>query len=485
MKLTRSAARLLSAVMAFVMLFALAAPASAEGDAVSVEVVLAAEGMEASGKIAISPEMVVSIGAQLLLNGECFADMTGYAGPEAVVLESSFLSKAYGVALADLAENLKGSIFAPDSGSQFALDEDSYNSLLEILSGEFLSVSGETTVAAVSGENAGVLTDAFSVLGEAVGQAANDISDKLAMESAPAVVNINGEDVDVTRMRVAMSTEAIISFYDELLDALESNTDLQGAVATIVDAFSTLAADYTSTSGEEGDAVPSGEETVRMILENLDDVKQSLADALNEAAVSVAFTVCLAGEEQLPVELTAEITSGEQTVSGTFTMSPTIDFIRLEAVDSDGSVTAVQFDITENSDAALDFHVGSYKGETELLSLNYRQDKAEQTFEVTLAQAAGYDEETETFSGTVSTSVSGYYAVTDTLLALTIDKVDGQEFGGTLTLNIRTDDTVTLPSFTEVTKLKEAEFADVIQALSDGFDSLNALFGGAVDPDAA
>jgi len=483
MKLTRSAARLLAAVMAFVMLFALAAPASAEGDAVSVEVVLAAEGMEASGKIAISPEMVLSIGAQLLLNGECYAGLTGYAGPEAVVLESNFLNKAYGVALADLAENLKGSIFAPDSGSQFALDEDSYNSLLEILSGEFLSVSGETTVAAVSGENAGVLTDAFSVLGEAVGQAANDISDKLAIESAPAVVNINGEDVDVTRMRVAMSTEAIISFYDELLDALESNTDLQGAVATIVDAFSTLAAEYTG--GKEGDAVPSGEEAVQMILENLDDVKQSLTDALNEAAVSVAFTVCLAGEEQLPVELTAEITSGEQTVSGTFTMSPAIDFIRLEAVDSDGSATAVQFDITENSDAALGFHVGSYKSETELFSLNYRQDKAEQTFEVTLAQAAGYDEETETFSGTVSTSVSGYYAVTDTLLALTIDKVDGQEFGGTLTLNIRTDDTVTLPDFTELTKLKEAEFADVIQALSDGFDSLNALFGGTVDPDAA
>lgn len=476
MKLTHSAARLLAAVMAFVMLFALAAPASAEGDAVSVEVVLDAEGMEASGKIAVSPEMVMSIGAQLLLNGENYANLTGYAGPEAVVLESSFLSKAYGVALADLTENLKSSIFAPDSGSQFALDEDTYNTLLDVL-------SGEAAAAAVSGADTDALADAFSVLAEAVGQAANDVASKLAMESAPAVVNINGEDVDVTRMHVAVSTEAIISLYDKLLDALEGSTDLQGAVATIVDAFPTLAVAFTG--GEDGEPVPSGEEVVRIVLENLDDVKQSLTDALNEAAVSSAFTVCLAGEAQLPVELTGEITSGEQTVSGTFTMSPAIDFIRLEAVDSDGSVTAVQFDITENSDAALGFHVGSYEGETELLSLNYRQDKAEQTFEVALAQAAGYDEETETFSGTVSTSVSGYYAVTDTLLALTVDKVDGQEFGGTLTLNIRTDDTVTLPNFTELTKLKEAEFADVIQALSDGFDSLNALFGGAVDPDAA
>lgn len=476
MKLTRSAARLLAAVMAFVMLFALAAPASAEGDAVSVEVVLASEGMEASGKIAVSPEMALSIGAQLLLNGERFAGLTGYASTEAVVLESSFLSKAYGVALDDLAENLKSSIFAPDSGSQFALDEDTYNTLLDVL-------SGEAAAAAVSGADTDALTDAFSVLAEAAGQAANDVSSKLAMESAPAVVNINGEDVDVTRMRVTVSTEAIISFYGEMLDALEGSTDLQAALATIVDAFPTLAVAFTG--GEDGEPVPSGEEVVRMILENLDDVKQSLADALNEVATSGTFAVSLAGEEQLPVELTGEITSDEQTVSLTFTMSPAIDFIRLEAVDADGSATAVQFDITENSDAALGFHVGSYKGETELFSLNYRQDKAEQTFEVAIAGASGYNEEAETFSGTVSTSVSGYYAVTDTLLALTIDKVDGQEFGGTLTLNIRTDDTVALPDFTELTRLKEAEFADVIQALADGFDSLNALFGGTVDPNAA
>lgn len=475
MKLTRNAARLLSAVMAFVMLFALAAPASAEGNAVSVELVLAAEGMEASGKIAVSPEMVLSMGARLLIGGENFADLTAYVSSEAVALESSSLSNAYGVALADLVENLKDSIFAPDSGSQFALDEDSYNTILELL-------SGETALAAAADADTGALTDALSVLTEAISQAANDVSSKLAMESAPAVVNIHGEDVDVTRMRITMSTEAIASFYDKLLDTLESSTDLQSAVATIVDSFPALAVAFTS--GEDGEPVPTGEEVVQMILENLADVKQSLTDVLNETAASGAFTACLAGEEQLPVELTGEITANGQTVSGTFTMSPALDFIRLEMVDADGAVTAMQFDVTENSDAALDFHIGSYSGETEITSLNYHQDKAEQTFEVTASEAA-YDEETETFGDATSTSLSGYYAVTDTLLALTIDKVDGQEFGGTLTLNIRTGDTVTMPSFTELTKLNEAEFSGVVMVLANIIDSVDSLFSGVVDPQAA
>ena len=70
MKMTRNAARLLSAVMAFVMVLALAAPARADNDAVSVELVLAAEGIEASGKLIVSPELVMSMGVQLLLNGE-------------------------------------------------------------------------------------------------------------------------------------------------------------------------------------------------------------------------------------------------------------------------------------------------------------------------------------------------------------------------------------------------------------------------------
>lgn len=474
MKLTRNAARLFSAVMAFVMLFVLAAPASAEGDAVSVEVVLAAEGMEVSGKIAVSPEMVMSVGARLLFGGESFADLTAYVGPEAIALEGSSLSNAYGVALADLAENLKSSIFAPDSGSQFALDEDTYNAILELL-------SGETALATATGvDDIGALTDAVSVLAGAVVQAADDASSKLAMESAPAVVNIHGEDVDVTRMRITVSTEAIIFFYDKLLDTLESSTDLQSAVAAIVDSFPALAAAFTS--GEDGEPVPSGEEVVQMILENLADVKQSLTDALNESAISGAFTACLAGEEQLPVELTVEITSDGQTVSGTFTMSPALDFIRLEMVYSDGTVTAVQFDVTENSDAALDFHIGSYNGETELYSWNYHQDKVEQTFEITVSETTVYEEETETFIDTTSSSISGFYAVTDTLLALTIDKVDGQELGGTLTLNIRTGETVTLPSFTELTKLNEDEFIDAVQELAEVINSVDAFLTGDVEP---
>ena len=70
MKMTRNAARVLSLVMALAMVLAMAVPAGAESDAVSVELVLASEGIEASGKVTVSPDLVASVGARLLLNGQ-------------------------------------------------------------------------------------------------------------------------------------------------------------------------------------------------------------------------------------------------------------------------------------------------------------------------------------------------------------------------------------------------------------------------------
>ena len=129
MKMTRNAARVLSVVMALAMVLAMAVPAGAESDAVSVELVLASEGIEASGKVTVSPDLVASVGARLLLNGQTFADLTGYFSAQAAAVESGFLDKTYGVDFATLAENLKTSIFAPDSGSRFALDQESFDQL--------------------------------------------------------------------------------------------------------------------------------------------------------------------------------------------------------------------------------------------------------------------------------------------------------------------------------------------------------------------
>lgn len=467
MKMTRNIAQLLSVVMAFIMVFSLAAPASAEGDAVSVEVVLAAEDMELSGKITVSPELVMSVGAKLLLNGQSVADLTGFVSTQAAAVESAFLDRAYGVTLANLAENLKGSIFAPDSGTKFAMSEDDFNSLQELLNGgleaQLPELPGET--------DSDALIAAFSALGEAFSQAVNDVSDKLAMESAPATVSVNGKDVSTTQVKVTVGTEAMIGICDSLLTSLENSSELQSAVAVIVDAYSGFAF-------SEDDESISGEEAVQAILENSDDFRQSMTDAVNESAPSVTVTVCTVGEAQIPVKVAMDITADGETVHAALTMSEELDFFRLETVDADNSAEALELVFTENSDTALSFHFGSYEGETETFGVIFDLDKVAQTFETTTSSTSTDPETNEPV--TYTNAVSGYYAVTDTLFALTFDKVDGQEMGATVTLNIRTDETVTMPDFSEITKLSETEFASVLEALNNGFETLSQIFGSAV-----
>ena len=464
MKMTRNAARVLSVVMALAMVLAMAVPAGAESDAVSVELVLASEGIEASGKVTVSPDLVASVGARLLLNGQTFADLTGYFSAQAAAVESGFLDKTYGVDFATLAENLKTSIFAPDSGSRFALDQESFDQLQGLFSGSLDSQLPDLDPEALDG--------AFQALGAAASQAMDGIGNKLAMESAPATVTVNGRDISVTRAKVTVGTEALIAFYDSLLTSLEGDTELQNAVAVIVDFVSVLAA-----SGGD-DSIPDGATAVQTILGNMDGIRQELTQTLTEAGIAVALTVCMT-EEENPVQLAMDITVDGQTVSGSLLMSENQDYIRLEMVDADGTVSALQYDLTVNTGLAFGFHFGSYEGENETFSLVYDQDSQAQTFDVAVTTT---DTDYETGEVTSSdTTVSGSYANSDDLFTLVVDKVNGESFGGTLTLNVRTDDTVTMPAFSELTRLEETEFASVVEALQTGLATIGQLFGSAAD----
>ena len=137
MNKTRNYRRLLALVMAVAMVFGLAVTASAADDAYSAEVVVETQGLTISGKVAFSPaDAALLMGANMLSGGQSFAGINAYVSATALVLESPFLKEVYGVEFATLAENLKTSIFAPDSGSQFALDEDTFQQLQSILNGE-------------------------------------------------------------------------------------------------------------------------------------------------------------------------------------------------------------------------------------------------------------------------------------------------------------------------------------------------------------
>lgn len=453
---TRNASRLLALVMALALVFSLSAAAFAD-DAGSVEFVLSSEGMEASAKVAFSlEEEVLSLGAGLVVNGENLAGLTAYLSAKALALESNFLDKAYGIELEKLADNLASSIFAPDSGSQYALDEDTYNQIQELLSGDLTSrlTTPQTEL------DTDALASAVTALTEMASQVVDDVGPTLSMQMSPAVVTINDQQVSASQVVASVSNDTLLAIWDSVLAKLEADPQLQNALAVLVDAVDTYSDDIQVT----------GQEFVAAMLENAPELRQSLADELAQTPVTISCSLFTATESQAPVKMGLEITIGEETVSGFLVMSEAMDFFRLEM--NDGyETTALQFHISQNTDTDLAFRFGSYQGEIEVTSVRFQLDKSAQTFQVGIDTADGEEEVG------IHTTFSGYYEDTDGRFSLVLDKVDDQEFGGTLAMHVRSNDTLTFPSYTELTQLSETEFAAALEALATGLETLNQLLG--------
>ena len=167
----------------------------------------------------------------------------------------------------------------------------------------------------------------------------------------------------------------------------------------------------------------------------------------------------------MPVQFSMEITAEGETAIINLLMAETLDFFRLEVTDGSQVVAAFQFEITKNDDAALTWKFSVIEGTQETASLSFELNKTGKAFLVGISA----DGETHT--------VSGFYNITDTLFSFTVDKLDGAEFGGTITLNLRADDSIAMPAFTELTKLSEEEFTVVVQNAMAGVEFLQQIFG--------
>ena len=188
----------------------------------------------------------------------------------------------------------------------------------------------------------------------------------------------------------------------------------------------------------------------------LDDARQELT----ESGFCVSSVVCIATETEMPVKFALEMEAEGSTLVMNVLLSDTLDFFRFELVE-DGEVSnALEFQIPENSEDSLvlRFSVEEYGAET--AGLGFALNKADKTFVL----SAAADNEAH--------SLSGFYSLSDTLFSATVDKLDGAEFGGTITLNLRADDTIALPSFTEVSTMTEEEFTTLVQTVSAIVESL-------------
>lgn len=451
--------RLLALLMALAMMLSLASAAFAATDATSAEIIVSADNFNLTGKLAYSEEEnALSMGASMAVDGENTIDLTGYFSAKALVLVSALLDAPYGIEYAKLAENLPDSVFAPDSGSQFALDQEDYDQLLELVSGVAAMGADAAELPDVSGVDISGLTDAIVALVPAFSQGIEAASKNMTMESSTGKLTINGTEVNVQTVKVQYGTASVIALYDAVLSAAKDDEAAQNAIATLID--------LVNATGE--DLGVTGAEFVQALVEHNQEMRDSMAEALGQYDIQCEVTASANEEGTALVEADVKLSMDGEPVEVKLQMSESLDYLRLD-LNAGGETAALVFAVTENSEDALAFRFSVLSGEDED-AVVYTQDKKAQTFDVSMV---------ETVSGqTTTTTVSGHYVVEENLFSLVVDTLDGQDMGGSVTLNLRTNDTLTVPSFTEITKLTEEELMNVFQSFAPGVEAIDTWLNG-------
>ncbi len=451
--------RLLALLMALAMMLSLASAAFAATDATSAEIIVSGDNFNLTGKLAYSEEEnALSMGASMAVDGENTIDLTGYFSAKALVLVSALLDAPYGIEYAKLAENLPDSVFAPDSGSQFALDQEDYDQLLELVSGAAAMGADAAELPDVSGVDISGLTDAIVALVPAFSQGIEAASKNMTMESSTGKLTINGTEVNVQTVKVQYGTASVIALYDAVLSAAKDDEAAQNAIATLID--------LVNATGE--DLGVTGAEFVQALVEHNQEMRDSMAEALGQYDIQCEVTASANEEGTALVEADVKLSMDGEPVEVKLQMSESQDYFRLD-LNAGGEAAALVFAVTENSEDALAFRFSVLSGEDED-AVVYTQDKKAQTFDVSMV---------ETVSGqTTTTTVSGHYVVEENLLSLVVDTLDGQDMGGSVTLNLRTNDTLTVPGFTEITKLTEEELMNVFQSFAPGVEAIDTWLNG-------
>lgn len=451
--------RLLALLMALAMMLSLASAAFAATDAASAEIIVSGDNFNLTGKLAYSEEEnALSMGASMAVDGENTIDLTGYFSAKALVLVSALLDAPYGIEYAKLAENLPDSVFAPDSGSQFALDQEDYDQLLELVSGAAAMGADAAELPDVSGVDISGLTDAIVALVPAFSQGIEAASKNMTMESSTGKLTINGTEVNVQTVKVQYGTASVIALYDAVLSAAKDDEAAQNAIATLID--------LVNATGE--DLGVTGAEFVQALVEHNQEMRDSMAEALGQYDIQCEVTASANEEGTALVEADVKLSMDGEPVEVKLQMSESLDYLRLD-LNAGGETAALVFAVTENSEDALALRFSVLSGEDED-AVVYTQDKKAQTFDVSMV---------ETVSGqTTTTTVSGHYVVEENLLSLVVDTLDGQDMGGSVTLNLRTNDTLTVPSFTEITELTEEELMNVFQSFAPGVEAIDTWLNG-------
>lgn len=452
--------RMLALILAFVLAFTLAAvPAlSVSAESVSHSQVIDAEytspdpsfslefsidvdDSDLNGKLYCDTvNYVLAVVGSLSHDGQTVEDFAVYLGEDGLVVSGTpSLDQPYGIDLRDLSKNLPGSVFAPGSGSQLALDQQTYNKIMGVMSSDHDELMAEA-FDALSPH----LTDAFySILANAQSM------------SGPRTLELPSGEIKVRTTREVFTAQTIAEGYASLINGIAADPEAQDALARLYDEMVSAG---TITVEDDMQGV-TGKELVEEKYRNAGEMIQSFTQFVTESGfrVSTLSSMDQFSMEDLSMGQMPELRSlgfefsanGE---SASFEAIFTDDVFAAELIHN-GARSNVTYWIQENTETKMAVALSVESDVAGAVSYTMDWDKVSGKFEITSSNGG-------TWAGTVSS--------TETDTTFTFDRVDGESWNWKYNyIKVSTDGPITIPGYKEVLTMTEEEILQIVQNISN------------------
>lgn len=451
--------RIFALMLAFVMAITLAAaPAlsvSAEsvssGSSNSLEVNVDAEGTAFNGKLHFDTvNDVFAVLGSMGYNGQTVMDAAVYLdaseiGPSLVVSGTPFLDQPYGVDLLNLSKNLPNSVFAPNSGSKLAMDQETYDM--------FISSFEAKASAAPDPERTELLGNVMSTLMPHLETYVNTIMQNAQIAAGPKTLSLPTGDIKTTASTVTVTGEVISEAMTVLINSLAGDPEAQAVLAQLYDE---LVSSDIITPDEDMKNV-TGSDLINTLFQNKDEFCQEITKSLTESNMTITGGAAIDQQTEGLVSVGLEIAADGETVGFEVVFAGGTYYVD---VSDNGVHSKITFCIQKNTESLLVATLSVSENDAETARAAFNWNKNAGTYEVTVAD----DTTTGTLTGTITSD--------DTSATITFDEIDGQSMGNTY-IKLSTNDPITVPSYKEVLTMTEEEILQVVQNVNSIVDQLS------------
>lgn len=405
----------------------------------SVALKVAVEGMNLDARLAVDfANSLAAIALQMEADGTAL-DLSIFGSQTACALQSSLLDQVYGVDRTKIEENLPKSVFAPDSGSAYALDEESYAALMEAL---IASKAAPAEALENTGDATALVEKYGSILVEA-------ISGKLKNEAGFETITIGTEEVRAMVTSVTLDTDAICGIVESILSEAAQDEELKA-----------LAAAYFDQRGVYEVTGMTGEEMAAEMWENMDAFTQETVASIREAAVGLSGKMYMKGAAPVAVALEVNVQDDPLSILLTLGEEPLKSGeVSLVVTAGDVEMIRMAYEVVENTEETYAARFSFSEGETDVLQFALAWDKIASAYVISTAVDG------------VPMSLAGTVTQEEDAIIVTLDTINGVDMGE-ISLTLREGDTVEIPAFTEILTLTEEQAGTFVEGIMAIYDIL-------------